>query len=347
MRCRSRRLHRRGERRRAGNSRRVGVSARVVFVEEVQIVTSQGTELWVRILAEAVRNAAGKITKLQGAVQDIHHRIVVQRQADPLAARLAFTLESISEGFVLVDGNGVFSFVSDRATRLLQRSREELLGKVAWEVFADAVQQEAHLIYLRAMEIGEAAEFEFYFPPLAAWFDARAYPSQEGLAVYFRDVTERRIAQERLRESNERFRIVARATADVIGDWDLVHSTLWWNDGMEAQFGYLPSELEPGRESWTNRIHPDDHDRVVHGIDAAVARRDEYWQEQYRFMRKDGRVLNVVDRGYLIFAESGEPIRFVGGMTDITQRRRGSASTISCTPRSASVRPRPSPSHSR
>ncbi|MCM2269588.1 MAG: PAS domain S-box protein [Thermoanaerobaculia bacterium] len=136
------------------------------------------------------------------------------------------------------------------------------------------------------------------------------------------DITERRAAEEALRTSNERFRLLARATNDAIWDWDLLTDALWWNEGFETLFGYSRDEVEPTIDSWKNRVHPDDRARVVADVERAIAAGAEFWSGEYRYRHKDGHWLYVLDRGHVIRDVSGMRVRMIGGMTDLTERRR-------------------------
>ena len=124
-----------------------------------------------------------------------------------------------------------------------------------------------------------------------------------------------------LHESEERFRIVARVTNDAVWDWDLVADEIAWNEGLGRLFGYAAHEVQPDSMFWTRNIHPDDHDRVVAGIRAVHAGRDDAWRDEYRFRRSNGDFAWVLDRGYVIRDAQGRAVRMVGGMTDLTARR--------------------------
>ena len=80
-------------------------------------------------------------------------------------------------------------------------------------------------------------EFEAWFEPLASWFSVRAYPSAQGLAIYFHNITAQRDAREQARASDERFRLVARATSDAIWDWDFATGRI--RSGEEFATGTL------------------------------------------------------------------------------------------------------------
>ncbi|MCF2444114.1 PAS domain-containing protein [Dyadobacter sp. CY345] len=117
----------------------------------------------------------------------------------------------------------------------------------------------------------------------------------------------------------ERFDLVAKATHDVIRDWDLEKKTLWWNDVMESLFGYITEDLEPGPDSWYNRIHPEDQERVITSIHKLIEKKESNWSEHYRFRRADGSYAFVHDRGYTII-DGGKPVRMVASMQDTSEQ---------------------------
>lgn len=137
------------------------------------------------------------------------------------------------------------------------------------------------------------------------------------------DVTAQRALEQRIRESEERFRAVAHVTTDVIWDWSQKDDSIWYSDGLETIFGHSPR----GKDSdfWLNQIHPEDKDRVVRSTEDAIAAKQAIWQDQYRFLRKDGSVAYVEDSAYLIFDSEGTLLRLVGGMTDISERKAAEA----------------------
>ena len=141
------------------------------------------------------------------------------------------------------------------------------------------------------------------------------------------DITERRLAEQAVRESETRHHLANRATFNAIRDWDLRSDTVWWNETFFTLFGYAPDGIEPGAESWTSRIHPDDAGRVVSGARAAIASGKDHWSDSYRFLRGDGRYAEIDDRGYIDRDAAGTPIRMIGAMQDISERRLGRRSS--------------------
>ncbi len=122
------------------------------------------------------------------------------------------------------------------------------------------------------------------------------------------------------REGSERFQLLARATNDAVWDWNLVTNEIWWSEGLRRLFGLPPDEV-PTIDAWTARLHPDDRARVDHSLFAAIQSGQPNWSDEYRFLCHDGHYADILDRGYVIHHE-GKPVRMVGAMLDVTERRR-------------------------
>jgi PAS domain S-box-containing protein len=136
-----------------------------------------------------------------------------------------------------------------------------------------------------------------------------------------RDIADRLRSEERLQQSLERFEIVARATNDVVYDWNLDTDQLWWNDNFRGVFGHEPHEVGAYVDSWISRIHPEDVDFVKGDCRAAIEGGYKSWSGEYRFRRKDGSYAVVFDRGLVIRDSAGRPVRMIGAMLDVTARK--------------------------
>lgn len=293
------------------------------FDLRLQIMRKGGERVWVRAIGQAVIEADGSIQRVHGAFQDISELVAAHEQSRAAQNRLIQTLEHISDAFLIIDKHWCFGYLNSRAEQLLQRRREDLIGKHIWTEFPAAVGSSFQSQYELAAAEQRTVSFKEYYPaPLDIWFEVNAYPTPEGLAVYFRNINEQRAREEALRVSQERFSLIAKATNDVIWDWDLVHNKMWWNDSLFAVFGHDPEFVEPGPESWTRRIHPQDLNEVTHSIHAVMDNpATNSWQKEYRFLHANGESRTVIDRGYVIRDDSGKAIRMVGSMMDITQTR--------------------------
>ncbi|MCM2258209.1 MAG: PAS domain S-box protein, partial [Vicinamibacteria bacterium] len=296
------------------------LTAGTPFQLELQVRTRSGRLLWARCQGEAERDASATIVRARGAFQDITAEREVAEREREAERRLLATLETLDEGFFMLDPEWRFTYVNAAGERLLRRGRLDLLGRDVFEEFPGS--DEFERAYRDANARREVVELEAFYAPLGQWFEVRATPVPEGLAVQFRDVSERRLAREALRASEERFRLLAEAASDAIWDWNLVTDALWWSEGFERLFGYRRAEVEPTIESWSSRVHPEERDSVVAALDAAIQAGRDYWSGEYRFQHADGRFVYVLDRGHVIRDDAGRPVRMVGGLTDISERKR-------------------------
>jgi len=132
---------------------------------------------------------------------------------------------------------------------------------------------------------------------------------------------ERKRGEDALRRSQERFELVTRATSDAIWDWNLETEELWWNEGFEKLFGYKGEMIGTDVNSWKRRLHPEDRDRVVADIHRHIESGKNNWSDEYRFKRHDGSYAYVIDRGYVVHDADGKPVRMLGSMMDVSDRK--------------------------
>jgi PAS domain S-box-containing protein len=130
-----------------------------------------------------------------------------------------------------------------------------------------------------------------------------------------------REAEQALRQSEERFRLIANATSDALWDWDLVTHEVWSSERLRPFFGYAPEHVCMDPKWWYAHVHPEDRPRVLAGIRAALENGSSSWSDEYRYARANGSYSYVSDRGYILRDRMGKAIRMLGAMADITERK--------------------------
>lgn len=128
-------------------------------------------------------------------------------------------------------------------------------------------------------------------------------------------------ANEEIKESNEKYDIVAKATSDTIWDWKIQEDYMIWNKGIETVFGYAHQDVGLTSSWWFDKIHPEDSIKMSVRLYSFIERKTQNWQDQYRFRCADGTYKYVLDRGFLLKDENGKGIRMIGAIQDITKQK--------------------------
>lgn len=290
------------------------------FDEEAQLLTAQDGRRWVRMIGEVVRSANGTVARIQGALQDINARKQAQEETLRLAMRLTTTLASITEAFVTLDREGRFTYLNQESERLLQRSTAELLGQEIWQDFGEEVSGRLRQHIQQALARNRQVEFEDFYPPLGKWLEVRAYPFAEGLAVYFRDVSERRNSQEQLMlletgiaRLNDIVVIVEASPRHGSGP-----QIVFVNDAFERHTGYTREEVLSRMPGMLQG--PETREDELARIFGALRQ----WKQargELMIYRKDGGSFWVDLEIVSVAAKTGELTHWVAVGRDITQRK--------------------------
>jgi PAS domain S-box-containing protein len=137
------------------------------------------------------------------------------------------------------------------------------------------------------------------------------------------DETPWRRTETELRRREEKLRLLLEAINDVTWEWEVRTGLLAWGEEAHRVLRYAPEEMVGTVDWWADRIHEEDRERVTARMQAVVGGRSSFWSDEYRFRRGDGSYAIVLDRGYLIRNERHVPLRMIGAMMDVSERRRG------------------------
>ena len=125
-----------------------------------------------------------------------------------------------------------------------------------------------------------------------------------------------------IKESNEKYDIVSKATSDTIWDWKIQEDTITWNKGIETIFGYTQEEVGNNSAWWFDKIHPEDSIKMSVKLYSFIEQKSEKWQDQYRFRCADNTYKYVLDRGFLLKDKKGRALRMIGAIQDITKQKK-------------------------
>ncbi len=292
----------------------------VPFDVELPIDTTEGDHLVVRIIGEASRDVGGTITRAHGAIWDITATAEQRERARTLEARFEATLNTITDGMLFIDQEGRFTFVNDDGARMLQTSIESLEGVAVLDAFPEA----AGTSFLTALETSmtrrERTVTRDYYPPLDAIFEATIYPSESGVAVYLKDVTEEERLRDEREESARRLAEQAaliEAAKDAMIVRDLDGHITYWNRAAAALYGWSATEVIGRAEHELLYDDPQQFDAAV-----AATLRDDYWSGELDQRTRSGRALVAECRWQLLRDSSGAPESIFAVVSDITAEKK-------------------------
>jgi diguanylate cyclase (GGDEF)-like protein/PAS domain S-box-containing protein len=295
--------------------------------------TPDGRARWLSTTKVPIKDAAGRVISMVG----ISHDITQRRQAEEaLAAErdlLQALMDNIPDTIYFKDTASRFTRINTAQAKMLGLATpEDAIGKTDLD-FQDSelarkfYEEEQHLI-----ETGEPLINRIEFNPTKdgqpRWLTATKVPIKDsndrviGLVGVSRDITQRMQAEEALRQSEERFRLMSWATKDAVWDWDLKTHLIWWGEGLQ-KISYSSSQTAQSSAEWRlDHIHPEDQAKVNRVVHQALEGGMEFWSKEYRFRRNDGTYADVMDRGYIMRDDRGKPYRMIGAMLDITERKQ-------------------------
>lgn len=297
------------------------VSGGTPFDVECTFVPVSGEPRRVRVVGEPRRTCDGTVTRIQGAIIDVTDQRRAQQQTELLAERLRTTMESITDAIYTIDTNGRFTYLNARAQEILQRDADELIGRTVFESFSEVADSPLETAYRTALAENRTVVLdEYHSVPLERYFAVTIYPSTQGLAVYFRDVTDQRATRVELDERGARLAQQAallEAAQDAIVVRDLDGRISYWNKSAERIYGWTAEEALGHRMDALLSLDPDMYAKATDRLLAAGRFVDEL-----HTISKDGRELIIETRWTLVRDDGGEPVSVLGIDTDVTESKR-------------------------
>jgi len=268
---------------------------------------------WFRVQAAPIRDGQNCVLHWYGTALDIHDSKVLEEKSAMLTHRLNNTLESITDAFFTIDRDWIFTYLNHQAEINLQRDRRELIGQSIWKEFPEAIGTTFEKMYRLAIKKNRTVSFQEYFEPLRAWYDVRAYPSPDGLAIYFRDITEQYKIDEKLQEQAA----LLDKARDAILVRDLHHHILYWNKSAEKLYGWSAEEVQ-GKS--IKEILYQDPAAFLKATRIVV--QEGEWIGEIQQYNRQGKILSVEGRWTLLRDKSGKPKSILAINTDITERKK-------------------------
>lgn len=229
-------------------------------------------------------------------------------------------LESITDAFFSLDPEWCFTYVNQQASVLMGFQPSELLGKSLWDVCPGLAGSEFETVYRRAARDLISESFTSYYPDHDRWYEVRCYPSADGMSVYFQDATVRIQADEKLRESETRFRLMANAIPQIVWIANADGKIEFFN---QRWYDYSADQMDgaTGKLIAQHFVHPDDQQTTTDAW-AAASHFGHTFSTEHRLQSKSGEY-----HWFLVRAEphrdttTDTVVRWFGTSTDIHDQK--------------------------
>lgn len=308
------------------------------FRIEVEGSTAQGRAIWCRLAGEAERDATGKIVRIVGAMQDISIRKRLQIERDAQDDDLRRTAQWLASAQAIGKiGSWQRNIKTGRVTASDQtytlfgvEPDDQPRGISDFINFVHPDDRGFVIDHLQSPQIG-AAPVDFVHRIVRADGEVRHMrqrairidnPDGPVMSGTIQDVTDSQRAQQALRRSEERLRIIADVTVDVIWDWDVEQNTAWSNEGMVRYLGRTFQDGPLTVFSLWKRLHRDDRKRVLAHFKATCSSDASEWSDNFRAIIGDGETAHVICKGKLLRNRDGRTVRMVGSLNDVTEEHR-------------------------
>ncbi|PKD42849.1 PAS domain S-box protein [Rhodohalobacter barkolensis] len=252
-----------------------------------------------------------------------------QKEREEKLKDLSLVASKTTDVVIITDAEEKITWVNRAFEELTEYTLSEVEGKIPGDFLQGPDSSEETIATFRkAIDKHESVSsiiLNYTKSGNPYWLEVNIDPilDESGNCTHFiaieRDVTDKIEKEITLRESLERYDIVSKATSDTIWDMDLSTGTMQYNNNIHNMFGFSVDEVENISDWWRNHIHPDDRAYVNQMFRKAITDRTERFQLDYRFRSRDGSYKYIFDRAFVMKDESGEPIRIIGAMQDITQ----------------------------
>jgi len=285
-----------------------------------------------------IRNSNGKAVRLVGSLQDISELKKQEEELRVINERYAYVTKATSDAVYdwnlqsneLHWGEGMNTLFGHNPKSVTIENWETLIHpddrKWVTESLGFVIEKSRRKFWKEQYRFQNAdGSYSYVLDKGFVLRDRNGSPLR--MIGAMQDITELKEKEKELIRSNDRYHYAALATSDIIWDWNLRTDEILWSDNMYKVLGWeLPADRKVQHSLYFSHVHPEDSDRVNKSLKAFQndpAR--NHWTEEYRYQRADGSYAYIINKAHIIRSKSGEPVRMIGAMQDISEKHYNDA----------------------
>ena len=269
---------------------------------EFDVIHRNGQTIFVEASITVLRDSNGKIDGYVAVHKDITERKKLEDELRRLnegleekvatkTAELTHIFERITDAFVALDNNWCYTYVNQRAGEIINRAPSELIGKNIWEIFPEGKSRQLIESCRQAVAEQQYYFLEEYYPDAGKWFENHLYPSPNGLSIFFRDITEKKKAEQALYESGGKYRSLIELATDaiLINQDGLIR---YANPAALKLFGFGGNEELIGKK-FSDLFRPDYYQLINEWVAALMAKGNSNFLLEEKIIQADGNIIDV------------------------------------------------------
>ena len=280
-------------------------------------------------------------TAVKSSYEKINDEVKERREAQSQLVKserfLSTIFDSIRDPFCILDRNFKIVRANEAYAAMKGTEVQSLMGKACYEVLhgrdricSDCVVEKA----LRSTDPCASEKIVISEDDQKIWYEIYTYPifNEEGIVShiieYTRNITDRKLTEEALKASEQRYMLAANGANDGLWDWVFESNVTYYSPRWKSMLGLEPNEIANQSDEWMKRVHPDDRIQLDNALLAHIEGRTPSFQSEHRLSHKDGSYRWVLTRGLCVHDSSSKPYRMAGSMTDITERKQAEEQLI-------------------
>jgi PAS domain S-box-containing protein len=303
--------------------------------EELIIITKDGDRRTVLLSAADVKDKNGKVRHSVSVQRDITERKEAEEALRRERKQAQEYLDIAGAIIIALDDEGKILLINQKGCEVLEAGKDELIGKDWFTNFLpENIQAEIKGVF-KSLMAGEIEGVEYHEnliitardqEKIISWHNsilADETGKRIGILSSGEDITERKRAEEALRESEEQMVLTLRGADLGTWDWNVGTGDVTFNERWAKMLGFTLDEIEPHVSTWKKLVHPDDMPRVEEVLNTHLKGKTDFYETEHRLKHKSGHWIWVLDKGKVIERDAdGNPLRACGTHLDITERKR-------------------------
>lgn len=306
---------------------------RLAWEQNYRVLDNQGKSHWLYDYTRAEYDDSGELVKLYGYLLDQTEQVNTRKVLEQTEERLASIINQSNQIIWEIDTNGLYRFISPAVEDVLGYQPAEVIDKVHYyelhpEIGREKFKRDTLDLLNRAVSVNDLENPMQAKSGAILWFSTTGQPIYDGngQVIGYRgvdiDITDRKMVEQRIAKSEERWRSVLEGTDQGVWDWNAQTNKVYFSDRWKRMLGYEINEVSDSLEEWSSRVHPEDMPNVEADLQAHFIGETDYYENVHRVRTKDGSYKWILDRGRVLKRdEKAQPLRVIGTHTDVTERR--------------------------